>query len=71
MEGLTPLRRWPGMKYFPYCIIREFIRKGENIKHLFGNYWWHVDCKCLLKSDKTPKQKEKELQKRVDKNPAL
>lgn len=53
------------MKRFPYCIIQEFIRKGENIKHLFGKYWWSVDCKCLVKSDKTPKQKEKELRKRA------
>lgn len=40
----------------PTGYIINQIEKGENIKHLFGKFWYWIDGKTLIKTDKLLKE---------------
>lgn len=48
------------MKYarIPTCLLIQM----PDVKHLFGKWFWDTKIKRLAKGDKTPRQKQKEIE---------
>ena len=57
------------MKYVrvPTCLLM----KMPTVKHLFGKWFWDTETKTLAKGDKTLRQKQKEIEKVLDKSKNL